>query len=226
MEKVERFIVNLNDLYGRTMSGAILLTVIVAELWQRPDYTWLKGGITELYDKSSVVLIVSFLLISFLVGHIPLSLSFRCLSHFRRPPSIKNVLSSGLFNPTADERMTKFFQSRFSVPALEGRDWVVLAYCKDFLQCTRPDLHRSLLQAEARANLFAGIIFPVLVAAIVLAANQTFFWSGILALVGAWFIGEFIRAVGGEARSIIRLYYFAVSSEYSLGEQSTPPKTC
>lgn len=225
MEKVERLVINLNDLYGRTMSGAILLVVIVAELWQRPDYAWLKDDITEFYDKSSAVLIVSFLLISFLVGHIPHSLSFKCLSHFRRPPSIKDVLSSGLFDPTVDERMAKFFQSQFSDRALEGRDWVVLAFCKDFLQCSYPDLHRSLLQAEARANLFAGAIFPALTAAGVLAANHAFLWSGLLALVGGWFIAKFV-SVGGEARSIIRLYYIAVSSKYPIGKQSTPTTTC
>ncbi|MCK4606731.1 MAG: hypothetical protein KAU35_05480 [candidate division Zixibacteria bacterium] len=226
MERVERFVINLNDLYGRTMSGAILLAVIAAALWQWSDYAWLQDGITDFYYRCSAVFVVTFLLVSFLVGHVTLGLSFRCLSHFRRPPSIKGVLSSGLFDPTAGKRVTEFFQSQFSESALEDRSWDVLAYCKDFLQCSYPHLHRSLLQTEARANFFAGVIFPVLMAAVVLAAKQTFLWSGLLALIGGWFIWEFVGSVGGEAGSIIRLYYIAVSSKGPVGGKSTPTTTC
>lgn len=213
MKVLERFVFSLNDLYGRVMSGAILLVAAYFLVSDRPDYVGLNTAIGTFYKGSNTIFTIVFLLVSFLVGHIPHALSFKCFSWFRRPPSIEDVLSTGNFDPTLDKRMATLFRSHFSKAAVEEGSWCVLAFCKDHLQCFYPELHRSLKQAEARINFQGGIIFPMLLAAVVLAVKGALLWCFITAVVAGWFVYKFVDSVRGEAESIIRLYYHAVGSD-------------
>jgi hypothetical protein len=209
-----RFIISLNDLYGRALSGAMLTITTYLLLCLRLDSDYIQVTVSGFYESSKAIFAITFLLVSFLVGHIPLGLSFLCFSYIRRPPSLRDVLSSG-FDPTINNQMTELFSRQFSDSAMKARDWSVLSYCKGFLQCNYPDLHRSLLENEAHANLYAGVIFPLLYAAMVLAVSESFIWSAVLVGASVWFVRSFVRSVGEEARSIIRLYYHAVSRDES-----------
>lgn len=224
MKYVARFVISLNDIYGRVLSGAILLVAIYFLMCRQSDSAHLQGVLSGFYADSKAMFLITFLLVSFLIGHIPHGLSFWWFSYLRRCPSVHSLLSSG-FDPTLNERMMELFSQQFNEYALSARDWSVYSYCKDFLQCNYPDLHRSLLQEEAHANLYAGVILPLLFAAVVLAVSGAFVWSTAFLGASLWFLRSFVRSIGGEARSIIRLYYHVMTRDQSIDDESGTGRT-
>lgn len=208
MRSYQRFIVDLSDVYGRMIPGAILLIDVYFILLKTALGIPLKSGVSSFYSSSVTLFSITFLLVSFLIGHIPLGLSFRFLPRFKSRKSINDFLSSGI-DPTVNGQIKKLFEQHFGKDALNDSKAQILNVCKHLLLCNNPDLYSALRGIEAHMNLRAGVVSPLFLTALVFAIYGHFIICGLFVLISSWFLIEFYGTIRAESKSTILLYYHA-----------------
>lgn len=204
--KYSDFFIDLNDLYGRLVSGVvILLDLYFLSRLIVPKYVF-SGVIIMAIETNSFLLIVLFLVFSLILGEFSLRRIFRLGSRLVKKISVEEYLQKQ--DPTADKRMVQFFKLTFDADILKKPHKSLLGYCKDYLVQKCPLSYKKASQVEARINFKAGMIMPLYGAILI----SIFYTQWILALISfallLSFIEAFYASINSEASFVYKAYYF------------------
>lgn len=198
-------IVDLTDIYGRTLPGAIVLVDIYFIVNKFPIGV---KFVSNIYEFSITLFIITFLLLSFLVGYMLLSLTY----YFLRPifrGSPREILSS---DPTIDENVIKLFEQQFNKSALDENTGRVFDFCKLFILKKDPISYNILRALEVGRHTRNGLLFATLLTSPVFAMYRLFVMSALFLLFSGIFAWEFHRAFRREDREVLWTYYHAKTS--------------
>lgn len=213
MRDLSHLIIDLNDVYGHTLPGAIVLLCAYFILQKTTVGPPLETGMLCFYGSSKVIFAISFLLVSFLLGHVTLFFGFLIFNNriFRKSPN--EILSSKNFSidPTKRKVVINLFQKEFTDSALNNRNGLLTNFCTYFLLYKYPHLFTRLRGIEAHANLRGGILLPFLLMALTLGIYGQFALSILAIFFAAIFLWRFFRTIQSGDVTAIWLYYHAIT---------------
>jgi|GEM_PF-5083922 len=210
MDWVRRLVVNLNDIYGRILPGMILLANVYFLLPKLDVSSTISDAITQFFKDYTILFIVAFVLIAFVIGHVPLFLLFKMLER-RSGRDSRSIIQR--IDVTKDQRVIEFFNARFSPDTLTSKNGELNMFCKYALLQKWPESYAYLRSIELGRNLKVGMAFALLTTAIMLCLY--YHWvlaimSFISASVLAW---DFFNDRGVDEKMALFLYYQALSRQ-------------
>ena len=175
MDAISRLLVDLGDLYGRTIPGAVVLIGIYL-LFHGFSLTNFFRFKSSVFYNSKMLFAIIFIVASFIIGHIPLFFYHHVESSCRKCPSqlIKGTHQYGCslenfvdiafekstirkVDPTRASLLNQFYHDKFRDSSLNDSNGEVILYCKHYLLYKFPQLYNELRGHDAQRNLRGGM---------------------------------------------------------------------
>ena len=203
--------IDLNDIYGRTIPGMLLLVgFYFIAMWYSDAETCktLKEAVGQLYEIDTLIFVLGFAIIGFLVGHLPLYIIFWITNPFWKRSLVNHIRLEKL-DVTKNNDLVNLFEKRFSKHALENNQNKVLDLCIKYLAGHHPSLYSIRKDYEAGANLRGGMVIPCVFLGAALIMHEQIVYGVTTILIAGLFLIYFIRNFKTEQTLIIWLYYVA-----------------
>jgi len=204
MKDLKEFIVDLNDIYGKTIPGIILVVDVYFILLKTTYYMNIIKYTKWLYNDSSILFIILFIILGYLLGNIPLFILFRFISDPIRSSANKIISEIDL---TQNEDIALFYKTNFSKEILNKKSNMLSTFCKHSLLGKNDDAFRTLKAIEYASNLKIGLSSSLFVTSVTLSIYEHYTFSIIIILSALVYLWDFKRTILGEDRTAIWLYY-------------------
>ena len=221
--RISDFLLDVNDLWGRVVPGAIVLLDIylLAQYLAPFDPVPALSRIAQSGFFSTATML-AFAICAFLFGEVAVQLLWKMVSRlpFSFRPAPHAILEQ--IDVTMGRLMTSFYESNFDASALRSTGAPdFLEYCKTLLLERAPDSYAQSRKMQAGIDMRGALVLPLLGLTVVSGLGG--WWSfavGSLSLA-VLFGDRFRQSFRGELCFVLQAYYHSVTSadeEHSPGE--------
>ena len=225
------FLIDVMDIWGRFIPGLLVIGVFVSygvdpfglrELWELIGDSSVQSNswIDRLFSRDPSIdpfaLLVKLSLVgvvALLLGELPVSLTLGLRSYLFKLFSARVEKAIKASDPTTKKKIVSFFEGAYDGVLPKDDPRSTFHACKHALAVSAPAAYNLLRKYEARLNLYAGLLLPVLVGGVRLAQLSDWKFWGIATAVVVIFLAFGITGYSLKEIVVAEQAYYEISAK-------------